>query len=398
MRVIDGQAEFNAQPPLWLWVIGIALTLLIGISATYFAPIEIGAMMDHFQFTASGAGALASAEFAGIALGSLLFPYIAPRVSLGRTAVACCLITAGANMASFAEPPLTIFAGLRGISGLACGAIFAVSCIWSAQSPSPARALGLASLIVNLAVAGIMIVIPVLALWLGRMGIFAIVAILALVGALCLLRIRPGEASGVESRPAYSGVPAPLLARAGFLAVVFLGNLSLSLVWQYAERLGVAHGFEMAAIATVLAVSSIMNIVGALMAAWVGDRFGSLKPIIAGLAIAIICGVVASTLPSYPFFMAAIAIGSGVYIFLIPYFIAGAGQFGDPDKLSAQAGGIGLIASATSPILGGMIVDHFAARGSGWSSALTALVGLLLTLVLLRVAPATRHTTPKPVL
>jgi len=110
---------------------------------------------------------------------------------------------------------------------------------------------------------------------------------------------------------------------------VFLGLLGLLIfwigmcgVWAFLERIGNASGLSPQAIGTVLAVSYVAVILGALVAAWLGDRIGRAIPIFVGMALMLAGIVVMDRMLSFGIYMCASLLFQTGWIFCYPYMMA----------------------------------------------------------------------------
>ena len=89
----------NTRPGAISSILAVAITSLVGVSTTYFAPIEIGAIIDRFGLSAAKGGAIVSVELGLVALTSLLAGGWLSHANTHRIAILSCIFVALANIA-----------------------------------------------------------------------------------------------------------------------------------------------------------------------------------------------------------------------------------------------------------------------------------------------------------
>jgi len=95
------------------------------------------------------------------------------------------------------------------------------------------------------------------------------------------------------------------------LAGCFFFYVNINCYWTYIERIGIVAGLSLDAISNTLAFSSIASMAAIALAAWLGDRVGSMLPIAAGAAATIIAVLMlAGTLHLAAYAISAIIYGN----------------------------------------------------------------------------------------
>lgn len=387
-----------------LWVIGsvlaVAITSLIGTNATYFAPIEIGAIIDQFNLSAAKGGAFVSIELGFVAFISLTAATWLSRVDTRRIAIAACLFTAAVNVAcAFPFYNIAVLMVLRALAGTGAGVAFAICCIWTARSAQPARMYGITIVLVSVVTAAAMLPLSSLAAQYGLQAVFLLIGLILFAATLPLFWLQPPQRSGDPTSTQSTEVHVTKVSRMGLYVAVVLSNVALSIIWQFAERLGNQYGYSATNIAAVLSVSVIAGIGGSVVAAVVGDRFGYAVPLLAGLVTTIGCGVLVSVQSGYIGYAIAIALSEFGFLFILPFLIGFGSWLDASGKSAAWVGGLALTASAISPIVGGVIVDRLSVQASGWACAVFALVAIIALLpIALTERTSRRHNNFRTVI
>lgn len=359
-------------------ILAVAITSLVGANTTYFAPIEIGTIMDRFSLSAAKGGAIVSIELGCVALTSLLAGGWLSRADTHRIALLACLFTALINLAcALPIENIAILIVLRALAGIGSGLAFAISCIWTARSAQPARVYGIGILLVSIVTAAAMLPLSSAAERWGPQAVFPLIGLILICATLALLWVRPAEQPGIDPAHHSSAAAVTQISRIGLYAAVILSNMALSIIWQFAERLGRQYGFSAIDIGVVLSFSVAAGIGGSMIAALVGDRWGYARPLLSGIALSAFCGVLVSVQPDYMGYAIAVALSQVGFLFIMPFLIGFGSWLDMSGKRAAVAGGLALTASAISPIVGGTIVDLLSARASGWACAIFALMAMI---------------------
>ena len=362
-------------------ILAVAITSQVGVHTTYFAPIEIGAIIDRFGLSAAKGGTIVSVELGFVALTSLLAGGWLSRANSHRIAILSCFFVAAVNIAcAFPITDVLVLVGLRALAGIGAGLAFAISCIWTARSPQPARIFGIGVVLVSLVTAVAMLPLSSIAGQGGLPTVFLSIGLILTAATILLFWFHPAQRSDLVSDIDHNDMPVGNLSRLGLYSAVILSNMALSIIWQFAERLGRQYGFGVTDIGFVLSISVAVGIGGSVAAALVGDRFGYSRPLLAGMALGSLCGVLVSVQSGYVGYAIAIALSEFGFLFIMPFLIGIGSWLDSSGKLAAVAGGLALTASAISPIVGGTIVDLLSASASGWACAvfsLMAMVGLI---------------------
>lgn len=231
-----------------------------------------------------------------------------------------------------------------------------------ASSVDPDRLAARMQLVAGSAGALLLVALPHAVAAGGHRGAFALLALIALALAP-LLGWLPHGTSMAERRVAGSVEWArvfPVLV-AGFLLTAGEGA-----VWAFLERIGAHAGVPPASIGILLGVTTLLGLLGAALAAWLGTRFGRRVPLVAGIAAqAAACWVITHAEVPVPYALATLGYGLA-FFFVQPYLVGTAAVLDPQGRVAAAYAGTALVGAALGPALGGALVDAFSYPALGW--------------------------------
>ena len=255
-------------------------------------PAMIGVLVDKAGMSDSFAGWTASAHFMASAFMSLALSVRVHTLNLRRVAaitLACAVIADLVSAFTATEPML--FLAARITAGLFLGAAY-VSCVASfARVDGYERGFGL-FVTIQFIVSGLgLFVVPVYADEIGAAGLFMAFAVMDCL-ALALCRYLPSVPTGDAAKANAGSELKILLSLSALLAAVgfALFEAANSAQFTYIERLGVAMQITDEQIGFSLLIASLLGIPGAFCIVVVGQRFGTLVPLVFGFAVSI-CGL-----------------------------------------------------------------------------------------------------------
>ena len=252
-------------------------------------PAMIGVLVDNAGMSDSSAGWSASANFLAAAVVGLLISVRIHHLNLRQVATIALLVAAAADLGSaFTAGETPMFFAARIVAGLALGAAYVASVSSFARYDEFERGFGL-FVTIQFIVSGLgLYVVPVFADELGAVGLFsgfAVLDCLALFMAQFLPRAKPAaEVSGhSESELKILLTVSAALAIFGFAGFEAANNAQFT----YIERFGVSLGISDHKVGFSLLIASLVGIPGAFSIVIVGQRFGTLVPLVFGMFVAL---------------------------------------------------------------------------------------------------------------
>ncbi len=309
-------------------------------------PVYLGSAQDFRGLSNEQIGLIGTSFFLGYTLASAsaffwirTFDWRAVSyLSLAVAALGLLLASAGPGYSSLLAG---VFVAGCGFSGL-----YAVGTTLLGDTSNPPRWYG-AKITTEAAIGvALLIVAPALVLprW-GFSGLSLLMVGILLVLAPVLLWLPAREAMPSTEQSISNGSNH---TKAVWLALLASGLFMCgqTAIWSFVERIGASAGFDATLVGTLLAVSLAFAVGGSLLAAWLGNRLGLLKPMIVA-HLAFFTGLAALT-AGHRF--DAYAVGSCLILFSvglgISFAIASVAE-NDPDGrfvvLSVPAVGVGLM-------------------------------------------------------
>jgi DHA1 family inner membrane transport protein len=350
----------------------------LGSGGLLFLPYIIGSTMDGLGLTATQAGTLGACEAVVSGVMTLLLSSAMSRLSRRN----CCLggaaiVTLGNLLSAFA-PDYFALSLLRAFTGVGDGLVIAGSKAVVAQTRNPARFY--AAIIICVGVVHSTALLKLLSwvvhAWTYRGGFL----LLALIAALSIpaFTALPGRPVIADAGPGVTRTEPPASVGMQVLAVLAMvvSAFGAGSIWGFAERLGMQLSLSAELVSTLIAVATIA---GTAVAAWiaiVGTRYGTLRPLLAGVLMQAAGALLVVFAADAPGFGAGIVLYMVGWYLHVPYLVGILGQIDPGGRLIVLGYGMFLLAAASSPALAGLIIDATGFGSLGIASAISSLLVL----------------------
>jgi len=284
-------------------------------------PAMIGVLVDNAGMSDSTAGWSASVGFLASAIAGLMMSLRIHHLDLRRVAVVTLLLAIVADLASAATAgDSMMFFVARALSGIGLGAAYVAAVSSFARFDGFERGFGI-FVMMQFIVSGLgLYVVPVYADQIGARGLFFAFALLDML-ALVMTRALPTErASGELGSDGVSELKV-LLTASALLAIIGFAifEAANNAQFTYVERFGVALNIPDEEIGFSLLIASFMGIPGAFAIVLFGQRFGTLLPLLFGIAIAVVGLLVLINATTYPaYFFGSCCLGFS-WAFCLPF-------------------------------------------------------------------------------
>jgi predicted MFS family arabinose efflux permease len=357
-------------------------------------PIYMGTAQDYRGLDNRAIGFLSSAFFLGYNVATISAFFWIRRISWSlllaiTVPVAALSLGAGTLTDSYTLLLLSVV-----IAGGAFATIYGIGTTVLGDTSNPARWFGVKIAAEALTGAILLLVLPAttIARW-GFNGtvIGVIVAIVFL--APFLFWVPAGGSKGhddVASAEDTDPQQSPYIWGAILATLVFFAGASA--IWAFIERIGAQSNFEPAALGILLSVTLVFALIGSLLAAAMGGRFGNVKPFIAGAALSLVALVLLNAHESFIVYATGACLQTFVIGLLLPFAITEVADLDTDGRyvvLSVPAIGIGAMAG---PGIAGLLSQ------SGNFTPLLAFVGvtavvsaILITVSAARARPVAVH-------
>lgn len=371
----------------------------VGTSAYVVAGV-LPAVSADLGVTIAAAGQLTTAFALAYAVGAPVLATLLGRWERRRVLTAALLVAGLGNLLSALAPTYPLLLGGRVLTALGAAAFTpAASHAATLLAPPERRGRAVAAVFTGITLS-LVVGVPAGTLLggaLGYRGVFALVAVLCVVGAVgvraVLPVVPPPPHVGLRARLAVAADPAVLTV----LGMMVLGLLSVLSVYTYiAPLLAASAGVTGGVLGVLLVGYGIGALIGNDLGGRLADRFGSRRPLLVALPL---MTVVLLTLP---------LTGTSVVGAAIALFVLGSGfVVNSPIQTrlielapASSALVLALVASATylgaglSGIVGGIVVQSLGVLALPWVAGLLSLGSLGLLALAMRQEPAPARGGP----
>ena len=317
-KTLSGAQALNVSPLAQLAAIVLFAAIVPTILMT--APAIAAQLASQWHLSASQIGDLFSTELGAMSLATLPALWWLKRFDWRRAAVVAGGLFILANLLSMQVLDYRLLLALRFCSALAGGSLMIICLSSAASSANPSRVYGLwvmGQLVVG--ALGLSILPPLF----ERYGLAACYLILAglMLLFLPLARYFPQGAPGAAPTQAQAASSHKGLAVLGIVGVLCF-YISLSGVWTFIGSISAQAGISAEHSGEILAIATVMGIVGAACASLIGNRLPRLLLLLLGYAL--MAGSVLMLLgePSLARFALAALAFKFTWTFILPLILA----------------------------------------------------------------------------
>ena len=373
----------------------VAAIIASAIGALFYnvLPIYMGTAQDYRGLDNRAIGFLSSAFFFGYNVATISAFFWIRRVSWSlvvaiSTPIAAISLAGGALLPGYVTLLVTV-----AISGAAFAAIYGIGTTILGDTCNPARWFGVKIAAEAMLGALLLLVLPAttIARW-GFNGTVIGVIIAMVFLAPFLFWIPAAGTKGREDANQTAGAnkkqQSPYIWGALLALLIFFTGASA--IWAFLERIGAQQEFEPATLGVLLSVTLIFALLGSLLAAALGGRFGSVRPFIAGAILTLVALFLLGTQQSFILYAIGACLQTFVIGLLLPFAVTEVADLDTDGRyvvLSVPAIGIGAM---VGPGIAGVLSQ------SGDFGLLLVFVGIavavsavLITVSAVRARPAT---------
>jgi predicted MFS family arabinose efflux permease len=356
----------------------------------------LGPLMSRYERGEIDVGIMFTQELTVYALAALFVAGPLSRISRVKAAALGTLLLITVNLVSAATDSFEVVRVTRVLAGFAGGLIGAAGTASAASSHNPQRVFAIIGVAWGLIAAVQLAVLPYLTVPYGAAGGYygmAAAAVLFLPLLVWLNPPRPHEKmqenmAFVQNLSLWGrfterlGVREAPNVRFAVMAMValFTYEIAQGATQVFLEQFGLRTGLEEVRIGQILGVTAFIGLSGGALAAWMGTRFGNLRPIVVGLGFNVLF---ASTLAlgTIPVLFAASYLGWNIaYYFLVPYMLGVLAQMDDRGRWVVAADAVWWLGAAPGAAVGGILVEK---GGYTTLAVLAPVVGIICVLILI---------------
>jgi MFS family permease len=357
-------------------------------------PIYLGTAQDYRGLDNRAIGFLSSAFFLGYNVATISAFFWIRRVSWSlliaiTVPIAALSLAAGTLVDSYALLLLSVV-----IAGGAFAAIYGIGTTMLGDTSNPARWFGVKIAAEALTGAVLLLVLPATAIarWGFNGTVIGVIVAIAFLAPFLFWIPASGRKGHHDDSPEIGTdeQQSPYIWGALLATLVFFAGASA--IWAFIERIGAQSNFEPAALGVLLSVTLVFALIGSLLAATMGGRFGNVKPFIAGAALSLVALALLNAHESFIVYAIGACLQTFVIGLLLPFAITEVADLDTDGRyvvLTVPAIGIGAMAG---PGIAGLLSQ------SGNFTPLLAFVGItavvsaiLITVSAARARPVAAH-------
>jgi predicted MFS family arabinose efflux permease len=268
----------------------IAAALIVSaIGALFYnvLPLYLGVAQDYRGLDNQQIGLLSSAFFLGYNIITISAFFWIRKVAWTTLVAVATPIAAMSLYAGTLFPGYLPLLAMTVIAGGAFAALYGIGTVILGDTSNPGRWYGVKIAAEAFAGAILLLVLPATAIakWGFEGTVIGIVIFMAFLSPFLFWIPREGNKGHVGDETNSSA----LLAHSSFIWGTLLATLLLfsgaSAMWAFVERIGAQSGYDAEVVGVLLSVTLISAMLGSILAAVVGGRFGNTRPFLAGAVV-----------------------------------------------------------------------------------------------------------------
>jgi predicted MFS family arabinose efflux permease len=359
---------------------------VLGISSYDFQPLLVGAYVSSFGLSEVQAGLISASNMFGVCLGLAIATIRIHRWDIRHVVFSALLLMGFGELASAVVHSFEAAAAVRSLTGFGEGLALAAGVSAVAAFAKPDRIF--AFLMVAMSLYGMvgLLALPSIIDRFGLPGAFRAIALLTIV-SLPLFRSFPEheieDQQGVEGLlVVLTRLPVTLL-----LVSLMIVYVSCNGLWTYYERFGVNIGMSPSNIGIALSLALLASMIGGLLAAVLGDRFGRLRPVTSGLVVTTASVVVLYVSASFVPYTVSVMLLFGATGLVAPYYMGALTEFDRTGRSPVVGYLVVFIGSFVGPAMAASLVNLGSYSTLMFVAAFLFVVSLLLIVIVFQGTP-----------
>jgi predicted MFS family arabinose efflux permease len=367
----DTQPRYSA-----IEIVAIVSVFVLAAAPVNLMPVIVGIVMDLFSIEEAQAGFLMTVELLAASVTVFLLAPWAPALVNRRLIIIAVFLVMLSHTLTALTHSTTSYLLARLLTGSATGLLLLGVNMRIATCHDPVKLYGICTASASTAAMLLFMFLPVLSGVYGPQVLFTVLAGLGLlVLPLQYFFPKPDTHRDPESIDQERICLALCVA---VIAPIFLVQLTQSSYFAFVERMGSAHQITSEGIGWLLGGACLAGILSSALAAWIGYRWGQLRPLVLGLCGHSLAIVVACTSESVIWFYAAVIAQTTCYFFSIPYQLGLVARLDPSGRMASIGSAVFFFGVACGPVLGGWLLE-----GGGYSAiALSVAISVLVSIVI----------------
>ncbi len=245
-------------------------------------PYILGGVADRFSVSAGVSGLVSTAQFASMAIVSLILALSIHKVDRRKLVLGAVPIALIGHIMAVIFSSWSLIIVSRIMVGIGEAILLTAGTAAAAATPRPQRTFSIITFAFVALGGAIYLIMPSLTERVGHMAVFYVLVVVVLLGLPFLFampRLRDADVRH-DSAPANVWRPFPWVLVG--IACLYMGGNSL---WAFSERIGVAMGLEARAIGIAFLAGVLLTSLGPIAANFAQQRWGYRKSIVVGIAV-----------------------------------------------------------------------------------------------------------------
>ncbi|MGL4674497.1 MAG: MFS transporter [Wohlfahrtiimonas sp.] len=365
----------------------------VGLLTLLMLPFLMGAMMSGLNLSEGTTGLILSVEFTLAMVSSLLIaPYI-NRVPRRTVAIAGTLMAIIANIISAHISDVSLLICIRAFAGFGAGLALAAGNSVIASAEDPDKTAGQVNVLFVILMILVMLGFGFIADNFGLIGTYYGVAGTYAVMLIMVVRLPQYitvEASENVATTSKVGMSLIGLVPVGMMATMFLFSMRDTMGWAFVEQIGVALGYSTSEMGMILALQAFIALLGPLVVAKVGTKFGITIPVLIGIIGhgMITLGYLMASDSKF-FYTAIVLMNATAYFYALAYLTGLAASLDKEGRVVAATGSFIALGIAVGPAFAGQLINL-----GGYSLAAWSII-IIVTLTVITVIPPLRAARAK---
>ena len=359
----------------------------VGLLSYAALPFLIGSTMINLDLNAESVGILYSLEFIAAAISAII---IAPKIGkINRTKIAFigAFIVIAGNLISGLWSNYEFLLLIRPFTGIGAGLTLASGNATIANAKHPAKIAGMMNVLFAAMIVLLMLYLSYLNEAWGIQGIYFGLAAVTFC-FLFLLKRMPQRSIQHDSETVSNKINSTgifSVAGIAIFTVFFMFTLRDSMAWGFAERIGNVVGYTSNEMGQLLSLQAFTGLVGPIIAAIIGFKFGVRFPLLLGIVFAGLTSYAIFLSPELPYlFEGSVLVWTAGYFFAISYLTAYAATLDIDGRIVAASGSAMLLGVATGPALSGYLITKGGYDLGAWVTLVLVVFMIIAAIVSLK--------------
>ncbi len=371
----------------------------VGLLSYAALPFLIGTTMVSLNLNEASVGLIYSLEFLATALSSLIVAPKIGKIKRKNLALIGASIVVLGNLASAWWCSYEFLLVIRPLTGIGAGLALACGNATISNAKHPAKIAGMMNVLFAGMLLLLMLFLPLLIVPWGIQGVFLGLVAVTLIFLVMLMQM-PQRA--ITNHVALNSTKTNnnmvfSIAGIAIFAVFFMYTLRDSMAWGFVERIGIEVGYTTSEMGGLLSLQAFIGLLGPMIVALIGFKFGVKLPLLFGLAFAgLTTFAIFLSVNTSSLFEVAVLFFSGSYFFGISYLTAYAATLDLDGRIVAASGSAMVFGVAVGPALSGYLINNGGYAMGAWATL--ALVVLMVIVAIISIKWGLRSTKEGPVM